>query len=484
MNVTLQSDKALGSDPQFGSAATIEARNIARYRLGLRLLARHNPDADDLLQRIATLDTPGVRPLFYDPVLRNAFEDDIISLENGAENGTGFAGYLRSAVAAGLTDLGPCGRLMDPRVRPWPEHGPTWVWTNPKPMPGDAGAQMFAARLTELLAGTFPRADFGGAICPDADMRTALRRGAALLTELLPNAGAGVLPHISFVGIAEDEQDDGPFHSLAGGDPLPSAVFLAPHCLTDPWRTAETLLHEGLHLKLFDILRTCSFAKKSSPSVPIPWRVTKWKLPRVLFAFHVYCHLLLLRHAVAEAPAGTRARFGRPPTEDEIDAPTPGSRAAEDGGCRTVLERTVHLAGLLRVESDHLTADGVRFVDWLVSAVEPLAPEIGRRPEPATCVTRTASTPIALSGSGYRRAEPVDVCPLPDQRQLVALSPDPPRFRWLNEHAWLIYALSDGGDLRSLRARYEDAADEGNADDLANGLAVLLSAGLIVPNAG
>jgi hypothetical protein len=109
-------------------------------------------------------------------------------------------------------------------------------------------------------------------------MAAALRRGAGLLCELLPYSGAGVLPHVALVGFATDEQADGQLYSLSGGDPLPAAILMAPGRLDSPWTAAEILLHEGLHLKLFDVLRSGSLVADPELPVPIPWprRPGRW----------------------------------------------------------------------------------------------------------------------------------------------------------------------------------------------------------------
>src|SRR2546429_7763265 len=96
--------------------------------------------------------------------------------------------------------------------------------------------------------------------------------------------------------------------------------------------------------------------------------------------------------------------------------------------------------------------------------MRPLGAMSGRPPGPASRIPRPASSPATIDARGYRRSEPVDVCALPEQGQLVALSPHPPSFQWLNSHAWLIYSLCDGSDLSSLRMRYQEASEGGGSD--------------------
>ncbi|GGP92314.1 aKG-HExxH-type peptide beta-hydroxylase [Streptosporangium pseudovulgare] len=502
MNLTEQADLALASDPEFGASTVIEAKNIARYRLGLTVLAGRLPDAAPLFKQLAELDDAALRPMMYDPVLRNAFEDDVVALENGAAEPGSLAHYLALDLGAFSEGRGPCERLTAPAVLLSPDRSPAWVWTELRP--ASPAEQVVADRLEELLAGSLADARDAGRVVPDEDMLVALHRGRALLADLLPNAAAGVLPHISLVGFARGEMTDGPFNSLAGGDPLPSAVLMAPEQLGDPWMTAEILLHEGLHLKLFDILRTCSMVRDPDQTVPIPWRISSWALTRVLFALHVYVHMVLFRAAAADAPAELRDRYGEPPKTEVVDAPTEGSEAAETGDYLTGLQRARYL-GRQAAETyrDQLTPEGGRFVDWLLEALDALAPGTGSAggpavaagtgepggaadtalPEPARRPVSDEPVPVPVSVpvSGYRKAEPVFACPIPEHRQLLAFSPEPPRFRWLNEHAWAIYALCDGGDIDSIRSRYRAATGDVTDERLEAGLAALVSAGLIVP---
>ncbi|HUR03325.1 MAG TPA: HEXXH motif-containing putative peptide modification protein [Nonomuraea sp.] len=476
-DLTAGIDLTLGSDPRFGSAEAIEVRNLARYRLGLGVLARHHPHAADRLEGLCQADDAELRPVMYDPVLRNAFENDLAALERQAgENGT-LVGYLEGGAADVLDGLGPCERLSHPRVRPWPGHAVSWVWTDLEP--GSEPERVLAARLEELLAGTLSKNGSGGRVRPDAGMLAGLSQGAELLAELLPNAGAGVLPHISLTGLVRDELADGVLNSISGGDPLPSAVLLAPERLADPWMAAETLFHEGLHLKLFDVLRTGSMAADPGRLIPIPWRLRSWTLSRVLFAMHVYAHLVLFRAAAVGAGPDLRARYGEPPATDFVDQATPGSQAAGSGEYTTTVERVTYLARQAsQAYGGMLTASGRRFVDWLIGAVAPLAPAILPEPLPVEARPRTE---VELEVRGYRQAQPVQVCPIPEQGQLVAVTPGAPSFQWLNEQAWLIYALCDGRDLSSLRDRYRQTAGPDPDDRLGLGVADLLAARLIVP---
>ncbi|WP_354642266.1 aKG-HExxH-type peptide beta-hydroxylase [Kitasatospora camelliae] len=475
-------DRVLGSDPQFGAAEVIEARNIARYRLGLTLLSRHHPESAERFGWLAKADDAALRPYLYDPVLRNAFENDLVNLELQRTQPSALAEYLAYAGTDRGDGLGPCERLMEPHYRPWPGRGRAWVWTDVRPK---QAAHPLAARLDELREGTLAEMRATRRVSPDAAMLEGLTRGAELLAELLPHAGAGVFPHISLIGLAQGETDDGQLYSLSGGDPLPSALLVAPEHLAKPWKTAEILFHEGLHLKQFEVLRTGSLVADPDRMTDIPWRVVPWDLRRVIAAFHVYAHMVLFFAAAEEAPAELRARFGEPPSDEDVGVPTPGSLAAAEGGYTTSKERAAFLGRqALLAHGDALTPAGRRFVQWMLDAIEPLAP--GTRvdgPAAGPAAEPVAAAPVPEPDPrGYRKVEPVGVCPLPELGQLLAVAPASRRFHWLNEHAWLIYALCDGRGLEEIRASYREQLGEDGP--LAAGIAGLVEAGLVEPVAG
>ncbi|MFD0570328.1 hypothetical protein ACFQ0T_15245 [Kitasatospora gansuensis] len=76
------------------------------------------------------------------------------------------------------------------------------------------------------------------------------------------------------------------------------------------------------------------------------------------------------------------------------------------------------------------------------------------------------------------------VCPLPEQHQLLAHAPESARFHWLNEHAWLIYALCDGSTSAEIAAAYARQGGGAADDRFALGVAGLAAAGLVVPVGG
>ncbi|WP_394437513.1 aKG-HExxH-type peptide beta-hydroxylase [Streptomyces sp. SGAir0957] len=457
-----RADALLSADRQFGDSAAIGERNLARFRLGLTMLAHHDAAAADLLRTMAAASGEQLRPLLYDPVLRNCFEVDLVELERGRLDRSSFAVCLGYGAADTPPPMGPCEALTDPPVRAWPHLGDTWVLTEPPPR--DDALQKLGERLMELYrdavgsGSTVP-------VRPTDEVLAGLRGGADLLATLMPSSGAGVLGHVTMVGFTHRETEEGPLQSMSGGDPLPSAVLLAPERCASPWLAAESLLHEGAHLKLFDALRTGALVANPTERVPIPWRIGSWTLIRVFVALHFYVHVLVFRAAAATAGESVRERFGAPPTVEEIDEPSPDTPAAQHGTHRTAVERARYLAEcVLSLPDEALTENGRRFADWLLTALRLVDDEAPEPPARTTAVAATpaeeaAHVPEAPVEGVLERVAPVDACALPSLGQLVVSTTLSARMHWLNARSWTVYSLCDGRSPGSLRTAYARAAD-------------------------
>ncbi|MFJ8623999.1 aKG-HExxH-type peptide beta-hydroxylase [Kitasatospora sp. NPDC093550] len=485
-------EDVLTRDGLFGDSTAIEARNIARYRLGLVLLGARDARHVGVLDELARQPDDRLLPALADPVLRNAFEDDVACLESGVF-ATSALGFHLAQGAWPLPDgTGPCESLMSPWARPWPGAGMGWVWTRlrePAPLPA------LADRLRELCHNSFEPDTGSDVLDATTEMVEALRQGGALLTALLPRIGTSVLRHVSLVGFSEGESADGPLQSLSGGDPLPSAILMSPGRLRDPWTTAETLLHEGAHLKLFDVLRSCSLVEDGTAKVPIPWRQSSWTFIRVLVALHFYAHMAVFQAAARTVAPDLVARYGPPPAGEVVDEVTPGSPAAAAGTHRTVLERLAYLAEqALGAAHGQVTPEGRRFVHWLLEAVahcEPGVRSLVRVTGPAAAQPSGEAVGSAqpsgeppLPTGVFVRTEPVLARELPDQQQLLVLVPDRARFHWLDAHTWTVYALCEGLTQTELAEGYRRAlrgapGAEAARRTTSRSLDLLVSAGLV-----
>ncbi|MYX29065.1 hypothetical protein GTY75_20925 [Streptomyces sp. SID8381] len=449
-------DQILVSDRHFGDSHAIEARNLARLRVGLGLLAAEEPGERRSMGEAAALDDVSMRRLMYDPVLRNAFEDAIAMMENGLDGGAALEGYLRHVLQSGRSGLGPCERISSTPRRAWPRLGPAWILGSLSPE--DPAEERLADRMRELYAGSFD----GGAADPikatDA-MAGALSAGADLLTALLPETGASVLRHVALVGFTRGESADGPLQSLSGGDPLPSAILMAPERLENSWVAAETLLHESAHLKLFDALRAGAVTTEPNLLVPIPWRTERWRLIRVLVALHFYTHLLVFQEAAANAGAELTAVHGERPADEEVDEATPGTPAASAGTHQSAAERVAYLAECAVGEWRHLTPHGRRLVRWMFSVLGRMLPEAPEAPEDRDPIGSAGMTAAGDSAAleaeaGYGRTGEIQAFALEELGELVVGDARTGRMHWLNAHSWLLYSLCDGGPLDGIESAY------------------------------
>lgn len=472
-------DRGLAGDVDFGNGLAIEQRSLARLRVGLMMLGRQDRAVEPVAAAVAARDDRTLGALLRDPVVRNAFELDLsATLDGHLERVAMLARYLPAVDV----DAGSPTRLMaDPVWRAWPEYGTAWVLADIDSFTGPV-----AGRLRDLLRQMFRGPAAVVPITPTADERAALRRGAALLTELLPGAAETVLRHIGVVGLASDESADGRLHSVSGSDGFPGAIFIAPDQLENPWDTAGRILHEGLHQALFEIDRCTSLLATAAPEadeVPIPWRAVTWPVRRTMLALHVYVYLALFQAAVRVNGAQLHDRYGPPPESAGLSPQTPGGRNA---GYDSPVARASHLAEQIeRVRPHRLTPYGRRFVAWLVDALEQLAPGVraGWQPEAGPEVPAVAPPDSPPPPQGpFRVVRPAASVELVDQDRLLVATSEPPRMHWLNLPSWTIYALCDGQDLSAIQAAYVEltAASHPQAPgEVAAGLRQLVDSGLV-----
>ncbi|MET8863869.1 HEXXH motif-containing putative peptide modification protein [Nonomuraea sp. NPDC004580] len=435
-------ERLLGTDPEYGDAGAIERRVLGRLRVGLTLLAELTPHNAEPVRRCAAAPDADLRVLSRDPVLRSAFESDLQTVTTQglqtvtthADTGLLLPGLLPADAGHAVSRAAGGGHVVS-REAGEPSRS-AWVWTGTTRSTKDP----VTARLWSLLDEQFPQGTADVPIKPSAAELKMIDEAAALLTALMPSVGPGVLANVGMIGLARDEGEDGPLHSVSGGDRFPATVFIAPEKLQNVWDAAGALLHEALHLALFEIIRcgavVFDHVDATADVVPIPWRREAWSLMRVLFALHVYVHLAVYHGLARSAGPEVTSRFGEPPADAAL------SRATFGGARYATPElRARHLAEQLAQRSGLFTGYGHQLIAWLVKALDLLAPP----------------TPVAGDGTTYQAVAPVAAVPMPDQRRLVVALADPPRVRWLNPAAWLVYRLCDGRDRTAISKEYAES---------------------------
>lgn len=311
--------------------------------------------------------------------------------------------------------------------------------------PGSAGP--LAGRLARACAENFiGLAGRAGELNPGTGRAAGLAdRACELLGLVLPELAPQVVGHVTALGMVTAAGRDGVMLSAAGGAPLPGVVMIRPGQLERPWDAAGRILHEALHLKLFDICAGCSLIAGPGSGAGVPWRPARWDIRRVLAAFHVYAHLTLFQAAARARGGGLAGRFGSPPGN-------PGVSPSPHRGYQRPEQRLRYLAGQLAGPlAGDLTPAGRRFVAWQLDAVAPLTGWQASPARPARPAARDAHPP-----AGYQRAPGLVARFDPQARSGLVFNPGRGLLHVLNLAGWAAFSLCDGRDLAALRRSYAD----------------------------
>ncbi|SDY16958.1 hypothetical protein SAMN04487939_10142 [Lysobacter sp. yr284] len=360
-------DRTLAQHPNFGDSQRILAKVYARYRFGTELFAQRLPQAAALLAQVEAMPDADLRRIFFDPLVRLAAEDAFSELESGQlASPHRFEALLPQAIAAL-----PAGLCESHMLQRWGlqsnEHH--WMWS----IVGsdDPLAAQLQAAFDRIFADN--PANRGVLLNPDAGAQKKVQDSIALLSMLLPNSGPAALRHVGAIALLEAQLEGGIVLSAAGGDLTPSTVFVSLDQLGNPWDIAGCLLHEGLHMKLFDAARSVSLAKEPDATIQVPWRNVRWSIVRAIFAYHVYVHLSLFKAAALVADPRCFELYGDPLAY--VSRAHAMSVVNNDTAHRygRSIDRARYLGEMLEGEWSHLLSPGgFELIHWLRSALAPV----------------------------------------------------------------------------------------------------------------
>ncbi len=240
---------------------------------------------------------------------------------------------------------------------PAPHHG--WIWQDEHPNDayGLALRNLISARY-RMLPST-----------PDAYSFQTLTTGTRLLEELLPSLAPSALHPAHIVGCVPTSK------AFFGSSSRPDlgGMLLLNQGLGSPWWVAEHLLHESMHLKLYDLLDGDTLMPSGggmSVARPVitPWNpsmlagANRWHGWRVLAAFHVYVHMALLSTVAERRAPELEAAYG--PLSGMIDSRRARARARYLG----------HRLLVKRQCWDELGPVAQGLADWLHSLLDVLDP--------------------------------------------------------------------------------------------------------------
>lgn len=465
--VVAAADRALSEHPAFGDSPRILAKVLARYRFGIELFAEHLPAVARAAPSVEQLSDDDVRRVCFDPLVRLALERAFSDVEAGRLAPPHPLDELLPAALAALP-RGLCESHMPARWRVQAAH-PKWMWDVANP------ADPLAHALHAAFDGIFTTASSSGVLLtPDAAAQRKIEEAVALLSTLLPHAGAAALDHIDAIALLSARLEGGTVLSAAGGDLTPSTVFLSVDDLGNPWDIAGCLLHEGLHMKLFDAARSVALATEPAETIQAPWRDVRWSIVRAIFAYHVYVHLSLFKAAALAADRAMIHRFGDPASY--VARPHAMSVVHNETTSRfgSSIDRARYLGDRLQHAWAHLlTPAGLDFVRWLASSLAPVDREVFTRSNgPRTQPLR------------YRKMRDLRTHPIARAECMMAFSPAAPKVHWLDLNAWLIFELCDGRTDGELEQAYlatleGRTAPDAARDQLRSGLAALVTNNLV-----
>jgi hypothetical protein len=468
----------LASHPAFGDSQRILQRANVRYEFALEVLSSRLPGIAADARVIVDHAPHALR----DPVLITACENALLRLERGELSMPDEFETIVSMIASRLRrshDLLPTQTEDNPRFR-MDSCPATWLLSMTR-SPGALLQRLHAAMTDQFIRYNEVSGEFCSA---DTAAAESLSRAVELLQILLPQLSVGVINHITAIGLLTGTTPTGRHLSAAGGDVVPGTMVISPHVLGSPWDASGILLHEGLHLKAFDIMRSFALVSEPHEEIEIPWRHVRWDMRRVFVSFHVYAHLVLFQAAATHYANELADRFG--PLPDNV-AISRGGASEYAGSIERMMFLGEQLTGPMR---RNLTPDGIRLATWLLHSTEPFT---GRQ-EPRRSVSGTTSVtqsdpPVAtrIPEARYMRAPGIIIKPVPDLEMAYVYNPDTRRVSCLNLHAWVILELCDGSadiadsytELVGSRVRPKNAAFE-----LAAGLSQLMTQGLVKPVKG
>lgn len=368
-------ERILAGHRAFGDSGYIICQADRRYQDRLDELSPHLPVAGSVRDTLAQADPGAARRVLGDSVVRYAINSAIrqfaeaprmsLPVEDCEEVLDATLDWLE--VSASQTNRPPFGAGSAVSLGKAPYDKRIWFGERD----GDVFTRVFRWLVKQRLAHKCePGAEL--AIADDRDLAL-LEKGTSLLNELMPELTRSALSHVDMIAFFSLTPWNGAASMSQFG--LSGTVFLCRDLLQSPWWTAEHLLHEALHQKLYDFrhghsLLVPDFAREDAPRVCSLWnvpganRLNCWDTHRAVAAFHVYVHLALLG-AIAEE---------RAPEFEPMHGPLrtrPGMTSSHKA-----MQRAHYLGEQLKTTCcDELGLAGRQMINWLVEVLDALDPE-------------------------------------------------------------------------------------------------------------
>jgi predicted O-methyltransferase YrrM len=358
-------EEALAGHQVFGDSAYILSQLEVAFARRLERVSTSLPVAGEVLSAFRSADSYTRYRLAGNTVARCAVQHAYTQLETGKQVGLPMS-ECENVLQVTLTHL-LAGRTGSPY-----ENGPIelkrlgnesfhgWIWTDD--YPDDVLGRAFR-KILDI--------EYGSQLCSiDDDELAMLRKGEELLRELVPLLSVSALTHAHQIGCFPDT---GFWKGKVSSSQIRmgGTIFLNRKMLRNPWCTAEHLLHESLHQKLYDFRHGHSLLDVDAPLDESPRVVSLWNAQefnranhrdthRAFAAFPVYVQRALLATLAERRAAELEERFG--PYCGLIES-------------RKALDRARYLGEKLKDQCrSHLGLAGMRMREWLMKILDNLDP--------------------------------------------------------------------------------------------------------------
>jgi len=363
---------ALADSQPFGDCDYIWQRVCLHYRCRMEMLGEHSKHMRKLL---SALDPALVGPkhrVLGDPVVRATIDSSVSHITLGRkpvpEDDLGTVLKIAAANLGAHAAVPPLAEGSEDNFRICENPCP-WIWSE---------ARVTADPLGDLFRRQVRRFNQDLVLTtPDVGTRESIVAGLDLLRVLRPRLARSAMSHVHLIAVVDFPSTE--FTSVSIPQ-IPGTIFLSPSALTNPWRAAEFLLHEAMHVKFIDLLHTHSllgenYDEGTSPMIRPHWNrrrpgaVNEWSIERCLTVLHVYTCLALFFTAVVDRSVSLEAQYGR---LGAVDDPIKQVRRS--------LDRARYLKEQLEHHEQYLGFAGRLFVRWLggiLSSFDPSPPPEG-----------------------------------------------------------------------------------------------------------
>jgi hypothetical protein len=350
-------DTILAQHRAFGNADYIHEQLHHSYERRLAGLSKHLPVAVEVLDALCRTTTYNRYRVIGDTIVRCAIDNARWQLETGTRHGLPLS-ECEEVLHAIVDRLhhGGFGKPLEFGAISY--HGRVWRDEHSE---GDVFTRAFRHVVQGACSVLYT---------PTTDDLEMFKKGALLLSDLLPVVSCSALSHVHLIAFFP-EVGCWKGASSMSQFALGGTIFLNKEYLRDPWWVAEQLLHESLHQKLYDFrhghsLLEPNFSRPDAPRVCSLWNVAGsnksnlWDIHRALAAFHVYVHLALLSTIAEQRAPELEKKYG--PRRAIIES-------------RRAMDRAHYLCEKIR-ESCWLELGlaGQRLVEWLGSVLNALDP--------------------------------------------------------------------------------------------------------------